>query len=340
MEHEQQLHTMRFDWTASDLASVAQSYKRARQDVLMIEDQPAERLQIQGADRLDLLERLSTNMFKQCRPGDYVRTCLLEANGRLIDVLDVFVLEDELVAATGPGRSAAVADWFKRHIFFQDEVSVEIEDPWPAILNVYGPGAKELLESNFGALPAIQTSQFHALPGVVIQPNHWPDLPGFRIFIRAEEIAGDLRSSENYSRDTASHVAAEALRIEAGLPRRGHEINPGIIPLEAGLSAAISFTKGCYIGQEVIARLESRGELANQLSGVRLSEPATLDSPIAQAGKPIGTLTSLAYSPRHGWIGLAQIKTRRLDRDSGGLTIQGAQLTLEALPFPHAEGRR
>jgi len=333
MEHEEQGQFRRLDKEDLDLDSVAQFYEKARSDSLLIENAPLGRIQILGEDRLDLLERLSTNTFKHRSPGDYVLTALLEANGRLIDLLEVFVFDDHLIAACSPGRAETVSDWFIRHIFFQDDVSVESLDPWAAALLAYGPNSSELLEAGLGARPAIEPSRFTALPGALILPAGLPDLPAYRLFIDNQEIAEHLRSAEQYHVDAAARNAAEALRVEVGVPRRGQEIIPGIIPLGAGLTEAISFTKGCYIGQEVIARLDSRGILASELSGVRLSKPAPPGSRLTQAGKEIGTLTSSAYSPANGWIGLALIKTRRLDRTSGDLAIQGAHLTLEKLPF-------
>jgi aminomethyltransferase len=104
-------------------------------------------------------------------------------------------------------------------------------------------------------------------------------------------------------------AAYEVLRVEAGYAAHGHELSLEYIPLETGLHDAVSFTKGCYVGQEIISRMDSRKRLAKQLRGLRLSGLAEAPARLAVAGKEAGDLTSVVQSPRFGPIGLAYVRT-------------------------------
>ena len=120
---------------------------------------------------------------------------------------------------------------------------------------------------------------------------------------------------------TVDAEAYEAVRVEAGFPRHGHELDERTIPAEAGLvEASVSFTKGCYTGQELVARIDSRGSnVPRRLRGLLLSGPADsgarlVDLAAAEvpaspgsAGKEVGRLTSVARSPRLGWVGLGYV---------------------------------
>ena len=114
---------------------------------------------------------------------------------------------------------------------------------------------------------------------------------------------------------TADAAAYEFLRIESGRPRFGHELTQDYIPLEANLWDDVSFNKGCYIGQEIIARMESRNRLAKKLVKLTLAAPVATDSPLTANGKNGGTLTSAAMGP-NGSVALGYVKTAVLENNS------------------------
>ena len=130
-------------------------------------------------------------------------------------------------------------------------------------------------------------------------------------------------------------AAYQILRIEAGLPEPVSEIRPEYIPLEVGLRDAISFTKGCYIGQEIIARMDSRGRQARTLVGVRLSEAADTGDSVEQDNRRVGSVTSVAHSPRLGWIALAVLRPEVLADGSRRVLVggRGAEGEVVRLPF-------
>ena len=109
-------------------------------------------------------------------------------------------------------------------------------------------------------------------------------------------------------RPVQNRSLAELLRIEAGQPGMGSEIKADTIPLEVGLGDHISFSKGCYIGQEIIARMESRGKMARTLVRVRADSALKVGRSLIAGGRRIGVVTSAVHSPEDGWIGLALVK--------------------------------
>ncbi len=133
-----------------------------------------------------------------------------------------------------------------------------------------------------------------------------------------------------------SEETYQVLRVEAGQPEFGHELGDEYIPLEANLWNDVSFKKGCYTGQEIIARMESRQKLAKRLVGLRFDEPVTLPASLWVDDHEAGVVTSVVHSPALGWIGLGYLKS------TGGVEAQVVQsrsddrtvsATVSALPF-------
>jgi folate-binding protein YgfZ len=130
-----------------------------------------------------------------------------------------------------------------------------------------------------------------------------------------------------------SEAVAECLRIERGRPRYGVDLDDTVIPQEAGLNErAVSFTKGCYVGQETVARLHYRGKPNRQLRGLRLSDAATSGDELTFDGRTVGRLASVALSPRFGPIGLALVR-REAPVGSMVAVGEGAQGEVVELPF-------
>lgn len=319
---------------AVDIDKLKQAYDRAQTSFLVAEDAPLDRIDITGRDRIDLLERLSTNSFKDARSGDHIRTALLEANGRLIDLLDVCILEDRLILLVSSGSDVTVKGWLERHIFFQDEVSIKQAQAWETTIIALGPQARDFVLAHLE--DTVHTGNRGFLYGhdVLGLPLTWANSSGYRLFVDKQPAEQVISNARQPFTQADAFAALEAYRIQAGIPRRGQEIVPGIIPLEAGMRHVFSFSKGCYIGQEVIARLDSRGELAAKLTGLCLSKPARSGTELLKAGKPAGELTSSSWSPKHGWIGMGFVKTRRMNQDEGELSLEGNPCLIQKLPFP------
>jgi aminomethyltransferase len=279
-----------------------------------------------GATRLDLIQRMSTNDMTGIAEGESRPTVLTTAIGRIVDRVTVLALADRWAVITSPGRGEAVRTWLGRHIFFQDDVTLEAAPSLRAHWFLAGPGSEQALRSlrnNDGSAPAGRALSFPEGLAWAAQP---PEPRGLHLSM---ESPSTLPADGPWSAavDPADAEAAyQALRIEAGYPEFGREFSDNDIPLEVGLTYAVSFTKGCYLGQEIIARMESRARTPRRLVGVRLPHRAEVPREI-----PHGRLTSVAVSPRLGWIGLAVVRPEAL---LAPLSIDGDPCELLELPFP------
>jgi len=258
-------------------------------------------LRLAGRDRRDFLQRLSTNDFRRLAPGGGLPTVLCSATGRVIALLTVYAAEAVLWLRTPPGRAAALAGYFSRLIFWNDEVEVSDESGAVAQFGLFGPSSADLLAGLLGAgvadLPPYAWRDGE-IAGVRLTVHRGGELEVAAWTLVASAASGDVlftQLAQTAPQLTAGQV--EVLRVERGIPAWGHELSDQVTPLEAGLRAAISDNKGCYTGQEVIARQLNYDKVTRRLVGLRL--PA--DAPVMElAGAPVG-----GAGKRDGFIGTA-----------------------------------
>lgn len=265
-------------------------------------------LRLTGADRRSYLHNLLTNDIASLQPGTGCYAALLTPQGRMISDMRVFELGDRVLIDLPRDLAEMVRAHLDRFIFSED---VQVEDVSAALteVGVYGPAAASALGSvvtadALGSLPLFGNVQ-RAVDGIefVLIRSDEPGVPGFDLVIdreRAEHIRGMLRSAGAVDVDPA---VAETVRIEAGRPLFGVDMDSDTIPLEAGIEdRAISRTKGCYVGQEVIVRVLDRGHgrVAKRLMGLTLPEDAPVparDTAIASNAREVGRITSATDSP-------------------------------------------
>lgn len=300
--------------------SIPADYQAALESATLFEEHPAGRILMRGRDRAALLQRLSTNDIERLRPGQGAQTVLTSSIGRIIDLLTIYVFEESLLVVTSIGQGPAVFGYLKKNIFFNDQVTLEPAGRSLAQLALYGPRSTEILaEVSTSAITplTLHGTAMLQIAGAAIRIArcHGFSDSAYRLFVPSEALESVRAALQQAGSTTLGADSYECLRIEAGLPLFGKELSQEYIPLETGLLEAVSFTKGCYVGQEIIARMESRGRLAKQLRGLRLSEPITNPLPLKLRidGKDAGDLTSSTNSPRYGPIALAYVRTAHAD---------------------------
>ncbi|HRE47788.1 MAG TPA: hypothetical protein PLD47_08685 [Aggregatilineales bacterium] len=280
-------------------------------------------LELTDQHRLDLLHRMSTNDVNVLQSGEGCSTVLTTALARIIDRVTVYHRGETVLLLTA--LPDAVRAWLQKHIFWADKVKVrDVSASW-AHVELYGAQAAALIGE---IVPGAETLPLHhnrESGGLLAAPTYLLAGAGYRLLI-PQETADDLRTRlVNDSRITLGNSETyERLRIAAGMPAAGHELTEDYIPLEAGLWESVSFRKGCYIGQEIIARMESRNKLAKTLVALQLTEYAPLKATIAHDGMAVGTLTSLAQMEDGTYRGLGFVKPE--------WSASGTRLTLENVP--------
>lgn len=231
------------------------------------------RLAVNGPDARDLLDRLLSQDVKGMAPGDVRPACLLDERGRVVLFVDVACLgADSFLLVADPGGRDRLLPSIERYVVTED---VRLAVLPPPHVHVAGGGADEVLARLGGAAAAIFPADRTGAPGRDVVGG-----PG----IAAAAAAGA---------EACGADVLEALRIEAGIPRLGREIDDATIPLEVGLARACVTTK-CYVGQEVVARIEARGHVHRALVRLALAAPVEAGAPLRLGGHEVGRVTSVA----------------------------------------------
>jgi aminomethyltransferase len=275
-------------------------------------------LKITGETRLDLLHRMSTQDLNGLASGEGAATILTTEIGRIIDRLILYVSSDTVYALTSEDNADNIARYLMRYVFFQDDFHLQDISEDTAVFGIYGSKAREnLIEAGF---PELDLPLHHwrqaEISGATVYLHRTDPIAGQGYFVMCHEADKDAISQHLLAVGFAFATEGdfEILRIESGLKRFGHELTQEYIPLEADLWNDVSFSKGCYIGQEIIARMESRGRLAKRLVKLYPAEPVEPGSEIMADGKKVGSVTSAAVGP-NGPVALGFVKTSTLDNN-------------------------
>lgn len=295
-------------------------------------------LRISGPDAAAFLQRQSTNDVRLLAPNRSVLTVLTSPTGRILDLLRLLKEQDAtILALTLPGYAAATGRYLKSRIFFMDKVSVEDCSGQWSLFDLEGARAGELLGSLGLETPGIDQVTSGDVFGTAVRVVGQPGLAGtgFRLIVPAAALLVVEKSLAEAGGERLDHARYEILRVEAGLPAAGTELDERYTPLETSLDGAISSTKGCYTGQEVIARQLTYDKVTQRLAGLRLSAPVAAGLPVFVEGRAIGAVTSFAQSPVYGPIALAILKRpfhepgREVQVGAG----EGIRATVSGLPF-------
>ncbi len=325
--------------------TVEKEYRAAQTGCVLIDASAWGRLRVTGKNRVDFLHRLSTNDLLKLQAGQGAGTVFTTPLARIIDRTVVYVRESDVLMLTSRGNQGRVLQWLRKYIFFNDDVQIADVTGETGMLSIYGATANR-------AIQQVTDESWSALPPV----HHWrtAKIAGVEVMIaRSDPIGGggfhligpkaDEPQVWQMSLDAGAAPIGEetyqVLRIEAGRPEFGRELGEAYIPLEANLWSDVSFSKGCYTGQEIIARMESRQRLAKQLVGLRFEEEVALPAALRVDNGEAGVVTSVAHSPAVGWIGLGYLKAawaaigRVVQSRHGERTINAI---VSALPFTAA----
>src|SRR4051794_27973491 len=284
------------------------------------------KLALTGGEAKTFLAGQITNDVEGLTPGHGVYAALLTHKGKMRGDLRVLDLGDELWLDTERVALQALFDTIRRSKIGYD-VELHKRTLQQALFSLLGPAAREIAGADAAGLGTEEHDNARGDLGVLVTTDLGVDV------ICAAEDAEPVRAKLVEAGAVAiDEAGAEVVRVERGRPRYGLDLDETVIPQEAGLNErAVSFTKGCYVGQETVARLYYRGKPNRRLRGIRLSAPAPAGAPLRLGEKTVGTLGSSVVSPVYGPIGLAIV--RREAEDGATVDVDGAPALIVDIPF-------
>ncbi len=292
-------------------------------------------LYLEGKDCLDFIHRMSTNDMRGLNNGTGRTTIFTTEKGKIIDVVDVYCVDGGFYIIHSEGTRASLLDLFERYVIMED-VSISENKIFSTVLGLQGTSGKK--------------DVFTDIDGTIVMSSP-------RIYLNGQLYVSDDRLSQNISLVKTGYSVEfkeyNALRLEQGIPLFEFDFDSNINPLEANFREYISWTKGCYVGQEVIARLDSYNKIKRFLKGVIINprpaeylnfrdlELTEIDSrTVYNDGAIAGTITSIGYSPNLNTL-LLLVRFEKGNERSGidvEFEINGVLLTGEIVDLPFVKG--
>ena len=302
-------------------------------DTVLVDRSERGKLALDGAEAKEFLHGQVTNDIEALREGTGCYAAFLTHKGKMLGDLRILDAGDELLLDC---ERVALQELFTMIRRFKLGRAVELHKRTLecGLLSLIGPDARRIAGAE--DLPASEHS------------HRGGELGGARVRLIATDLGVDVlcdaADSERVTAAltavgavTAPEAVAEVRRVETGRPRYGIDLDDTVIPQEAGLNArAVSFEKGCYVGQETVARLYFRGKPNRHLRGLKLSGPASTGDPLRLGEREVGRLGSVVDSPRHGRIGLALVRREAAPGDSLTVGDDGVSARVVDLPFAQA----
>jgi folate-binding protein YgfZ len=330
-----------------DYGDVSAEYGALKNGVVLLDLSYRDRLCLLGADRLKFLHGQVTNNVKDLGPGQGCHAALVSAKGKIQGDLHVHVLENEILLDIDPGEGAAVQARLEKYVIAEDVQMADVR-PQYGQWSIQGPGAAEFV----GRLP------WGLVPPPKIDHVTWcsdPSLgelyltnrprvggPGFDLYIPLPALPMAVEQLLQTGGRLCGWDALEVARIEAGIPRFGVDMDQTNLAPEVFGPDVISYAKGCYIGQEIIARIRTYGQVAKALRRFRLPAETPLparDDKIFLQDKEVGYITSAALPPNGSHaIALGYLRREanapgvdlRLKTNGGEVPIQALELSAAA----------
>ena len=312
----------------------------------MIDRSSRARIVVSGADRATYLQGLLTNDIAALKAGQGCYAAYLTPQGRMISDLYAYELGDVMLITAARIVKDTLLAKFEQFIFSEDVQLGDVTDTFGQVA-IVGPGAAAIAASIVDGVPEATLrelsengnvrGQFEGDPAIVIRETATGE-PGFDIYVEQKRLNALKQALRDKNVVELDDGTADALRIEAGVPEFGRDMDDDTIPLEAGIEQrAISFTKGCYVGQEVIIRVLHRGHgrVARKLVGLTIEAPLppSPGTSITVGGESIGRVTSSTVSPAVGKTVALGYVQRDHTEPGTAVTVGDAPAVVSALPF-------
>ncbi len=333
---------------ATDTSRIDAEYQALIEGCGLVDRSERGKLALTGPGAKEFLAGQVTNDTEALTAGSGCYAAFLTPKGKMLGDLRVLDLGEELFLDTERVALQALFDMIRRFKIGYD-VQLHKRTIECSLLSLIGPTTQATAEHTVAGSIASGGAGEHDLEALTLpdteHANVHAEIEGVPvIFVRTDvgiDVICDASAQEtvreallNAGAKPVSEAAAEIVRVEHGRPRYGVDLDETVIPQEAGLNErAVSFTKGCYVGQETVARLYYKGKPNRHLRGLRLSAPAEPGAELRLGERSVGRLTSAIHSPAHGPIGLALVRREAEPGASVSVGEHGVEAEVVELPF-------
>lgn len=332
--------------------AVDHEYAAAKNGVAIIDRSWRSAILAVGHDRGTFLQGMLTNDVLALQPGDGCLAALLDSKGRIQASMTVRCFPHTIALVCDPRCADVISETLERYIILEDVETVDESDQW-VVLGLIGSGSAEFIEQEFNVagvshIPAFGTMAIGDIPASgVIADASVGNVEGYEVWLPIRDGSAAWERLVAAGAKPAGSEVDEILRVEAGVPSWGSEIDSNVLLPEIGAETWASFTKGCYIGQEIVARIDARGHTNRALRGFVFEDcgvevqPGTRWVAPADPTQEVCRLTSSVRSPGEGgkYVGLGFVR-KEFDLpgvlqewqsptgDVVGVTVRGAQPSL------------
>jgi folate-binding protein YgfZ len=330
-------------------SGVKKEYQALQEGAGLVDLSHRGKMRITGRDRRAWLHGQVTQDVNNLPEWRGAYATILNPQGHMVSDMRVFALPDALLADVPAGPAIPIPEYLDRYLVMERAEIEDLTEAW-ALLSLQGPLSASVAGSVLGeevtrlSMGQIMEARFGGESLYATRATHCGE-DGFDFFVPAGRAAALWAAFSQHRRAFAVHsVGWEALnirRVEAGIPAWGEELDPSLVPLEARLERAISFKKGCYVGQEIIARIEARGHVNNLMAGFFVHNPEGEPLPprgteIHHHGKKVGRVSTALRSLRLDRPIALGFLRRELQEEGARVQAMapGGPLELEVTPLP------
>jgi folate-binding protein YgfZ len=324
--------------TASDPGNVRSEFAELLSGCGLLDLSSRAKISLTGSDRMRWLNGMVTNNIRDLAVGSGVYAFLLNPQGRILGDMYTYNRGESLILDTGQSQLEKLLAIFDRYIIMDDVEVANLSDQLQAVA-IAGPKAAEILRAAGFQFPKLESLQFadinwQSTAATLLRGDH-PGVEWYEIWLAPEHVSALRAALTSAGAKPVSAAAQELLRIAAGIPGYGQDVRERDLPQETSQDRALHFSKGCYVGQEIVERIRSRGAVHRKFAGFEVGGPLpALGIKVQFEGKDVGEITSAASLPlkdgeRHVAIGYI----RREFASGKQVQAGGAQLTVTNLPF-------
>lgn len=308
---------------------LSEDQRAVREGAGLVDRSERGKLALTGAETKRFLQGQITNDVVRLESGSGLYAAFLTAKGKMLGDLRVLDAGDELLLDTERVALQELFNMIRRYSLGFD-VALHRRTLERGLLSLAGPRAREIAGAEAAGLGAEEhanaAAEVEGIPVRLVTTDLGVDL-----YVDSAQTEALQQALVARGALPVAEEAAEVVRVERGRPRYGLDLDDATIPQEAGLNErAVSFTKGCYVGQETVARLFYKGKPNRHLRGLRLSQPLPSGTELTLDGKRVGALGSVVRSPLHGPIALALVRREA----EPGTTVMAGEATAEVVELP------